>query len=108
MSEVSGAGGISPKDMQSYKQEFHKSVDIFKESLEEYHQTGEGPKKEAFKKAMDESLHIMDQLGPIFSKEIQQQKATLEGHYSDFTSKESDSGFNQLETDIKSLDDKIG
>jgi len=97
------AVGPTGDDKALYKQEFDKSVTIFEESLDGYHKADGVGKKAEFKKAMDESLHVMDQLGPIFSKEIQSQKAALEKDYSDYTAGGSEESFQKLHKDIDSL-----
>ena len=103
MSNVSGPGSVSPSDMVKYKEEFQKSVSIFQESLDGYATTDGMGKKEMFRKAMSESLNVMDQLSPIFSKEIQKQKEALHNDLSSYQEAASPEGLNKLHSDIDSL-----
>jgi hypothetical protein len=101
---VSGAGGVSPENKHIYEQQFQRSVKIFEESLAGYNskEANNFPQKKAeYKKAMDESLKVMDQLGPVLNKEIQKQK--LEADYQNFTAQGDSASLSQVQKDIEGL-----
>lgn len=103
MASVSGGGGLSPKDVENYKKDFEKSVDIFKESLDGMSKADGMDKKAAFRKSMEEALGIMDQISPILNKTIQEQKMKLITDYNNYTVNDSADNLQKLQNDISGL-----
>jgi len=102
MSEVEGQ---SPEQMKAYREDFQKSIGIFRESLDEYTKTDKSfyAKQDTLKESMGESKQVMDQLSPLFNKEIQKQKAQLDQDYNAFAKDDSPENVSKLQEDLSNL-----
>lgn len=110
MSEMESAGsGQTPEEMKAYRQDFQESVGIFREALDEYSKTDKGfyAKQDTLKGSMSQSKEVMDQLSPLFSKEIQKQKAQLDQDYASFSKDDSAQNIAKLQEDLNHLDQAI-
>lgn len=103
MSEVEGQ---SPEQMKAYQQDYQKSVSIFRESLDAYTKTDKSfyAKQDTLKESMRESKNVMDQLSPLFGKEIQKQKAKFDQDYDAFSKEDSPQNASKLQEDLNNLD----
>ncbi|MBI5345701.1 MAG: hypothetical protein HZB76_00945 [Chlamydiae bacterium] len=103
-----GSGPISPKDKAIYKQEFARSVDLFKESLEEFEKATEVHKKAKFNDVMQKAMQIMNETAPLcLNKSLQEQKAKLEKDYQQLISKDNPQNVAQLNNDIEKIQKKL-
>ncbi len=94
-----------PNKQEEYKEEYNESVKIFSESLKEYHGTTQLQKKMMLKNAMSKSLEAMgDSANAMVNKELQAHKEKLQQDYNEYTSHESDEGYDTLQKDLESMD----
>ena len=104
---ISDGGGyvdpksLTPKEIKTYKNDFAKSAELFKEALKEYDKTIEIHKKAQLQKTMSEALNIMNQIVKVALKKSGQIKEKkLEDDYSSFVAKETPQGMKRLSSDI--------
>ncbi len=101
--------GNTPEDPRAvYKQDFAKSVDLFKKSLDGYESSQIPKQKEMYKDVMNRTLEIMNETAKLcLSKNAQVQEKNLASHYQDFLSKETPEAVQKLNTDIDQLKEKL-
>lgn len=106
---MSNIEGQSPEQMKAYQQDYQKSVGIFRESLEAYTKTDKSfyAKQDMLKESMSESKHVMDQLTPLFGKEIQKQKAQFDKDYEAFSKEDTPQNASKLQEDLNKLEEKM-
>lgn len=106
MSEIEKPHPLSSKTIQTYRAEYARGAQIFKEALEEYNKTSEYHKKEQLMKAMQEALNVMDQLANyvLRDKKIEQKLST---DFQNLAANDSPENLQQLNKDIENISKKI-
>ena len=101
-------GNVPPQDRALYKQDFAKSVDLFKQSLDAYGTSQIPEQKAKYKDVMDRTLQIMNETAKLcLSKGAQNQEKTLATDYQNYMSHESPDGLKKLNTDIEKLEERL-
>ncbi|GAB5412110.1 MAG: hypothetical protein ChlgKO_12240 [Chlamydiales bacterium] len=103
---MSNIEGQNPEEMKAYQQDFQQSIGIFRESLEAYTKTDKSfyAKQETLKESMGESKQVMDQLTPLFGKEIQKQKAQFDQDYDAFSKEDTPQNALKLQEDLNGIE----
>ena len=103
MSNIEGVGP-SHENVPTYKQEFDKGVELFKDSLDQYQKADEPHKKAAFKKVMSDALKIMNHSAKAALGEgVQAKEKKLEGDYNSFLNHDCQATRQQLEKDLDDI-----
>lgn len=103
MSEIESSDSSKPSP--SYKQEFEKGRQLFKNSLDEYEKSKEPHQKSEFKKVMEKSLNIMNQSAKSgLGENVQKKEEKLEMDYHTFLNHECQATRQQLENDLNDLE----
>jgi hypothetical protein len=106
MGDVNGAYGNQPlkqNEINHYKEDYQKSLELFQNALEEYsHPDGEFHKKEQLKKVMNEALQVMNETASVALKESKGQKLVVVD-YQAYLDDPSDKNKRQLTKDLENL-----
>ncbi len=99
---------VPPQDRAHYMQDFTKSVDLFKQSLDAYGSSQIPEQKAKYKDVMDRTLQIMNETAKLcLSKGAQNQEKTLATDYQNYMSHESPDTLKKLNSDIQNLEEKL-
>lgn len=109
MSNIEGGGTpISPELKATYKNEFKRGMTLFEQSLEQYRIAEGGPKKEAFKRVMNEALQVMGETAKLcLNKSGQKAESKLESDYEGFLSDGSSGSLKKLQGDLKQIKENL-
>lgn len=110
MSEISGGQTPpppSPEEIQRYKDDYEDSLQLFRDSFNEYNKPSvEAHKKAKLKEVMDEALDVMNKTACVALKEgkKKEQEAKLNDDYEAFIQNPSDANREQVLKDLQALE----
>lgn len=84
-SDVSGVGGIGPKDRKMYEQEYKHGADLFQRALDQYKQSSNMYQQEEFKDVMSQAMQVLNETAhELMSKELLAQTKKIAKDYATF------------------------